>query len=134
MATKVVTIFLALVLTLNNFVFNCKYYLQIKGSAMGMVCAPSYANIFMDHYVYSFLQAHNSIKFEYEISQTNITFLDTKVSIQNNKFVTKIYQKSIDHQNFFHIDSGHPNSPKDSIPYCHALRINRIFTTPNEEV
>ena len=118
MATKVVTTFLALVLTLNNFVFNCKHYLQIKGSAMGMVCAPSYANIFMDHYVYSFLQAHNSIKFEYEISQTNITFLDTKVSIQKNKFVTKIYQTSTDHQNFLHVDSSQPNSLKGSIPYC----------------
>ena len=30
LATKVITTFLALILTLNNFVFNCKHYLQIK--------------------------------------------------------------------------------------------------------
>ena len=30
-STKVITIFLALILTLNNFVFDCIHYLQIKG-------------------------------------------------------------------------------------------------------
>ena len=33
-ATKVITTLLALILTLNNFIFNSKFYLQIKGSAM----------------------------------------------------------------------------------------------------
>ena len=39
--------FLSLILTLNNFVFNPINYLQIMGYAMGTVCAPAYANIFM---------------------------------------------------------------------------------------
>ena len=58
-AAKVITYF-AVILTLKNFVFNCKHYLQIKGSAMGMICALSYANIFMNpfekKYMYPFLQ------------------------------------------------------------------------------
>ena len=37
-ATKVITIFLLLILTLNNFVFSFKKYLQIKGWAMGKIC------------------------------------------------------------------------------------------------
>ena len=48
--TKVIKMFLALILTLNNFVFNCIHYLQIKGCAMGTICAPAYANIFMANY------------------------------------------------------------------------------------
>ena len=48
--TKVITTFLSLILTLNNFLFNCKNYLQIKGCVMGTICAPAYANIFMDHF------------------------------------------------------------------------------------
>ena len=36
---------------------------------------------------------HESIKFEYQISKTNIGFLDTKVYIENNKLYTKIYRK-----------------------------------------
>ena len=34
-ATKVTTTFLALILTLNNFIFNTRDYLQTKGCAMG---------------------------------------------------------------------------------------------------
>ena len=34
-STKFITTFLPLILTLNNFVFDCIYYLQIKGCAMG---------------------------------------------------------------------------------------------------
>ena len=46
-SAKVIKTFLSLILTLNNFVFNCTYYLQTMGCAMGTICAPSYANIFM---------------------------------------------------------------------------------------
>ena len=53
--TKVLTIFLALILTLNNFIFNSKFYLQIKGCTMGTICAPAYANIFMAHFEEKFI-------------------------------------------------------------------------------
>ena len=36
-----------LILTLNNFIFNNEFFLQIKGTAMGTRAAPNYANIFM---------------------------------------------------------------------------------------
>ena len=49
-STKVITTFLALILTLKNIIFNCRNYLQIKGCTMGTICAPLYANIFMDHF------------------------------------------------------------------------------------
>ena len=48
--TKIITTFLALILTLNNFIFNSKFYLQTKGCAMGTICTPSYANIFMSEF------------------------------------------------------------------------------------
>ena len=34
-------------LTKNDFEFDSKFYLQVKGTAMGKKFAPSYANIFM---------------------------------------------------------------------------------------
>ena len=49
-ASKVLTTFLLLVLTLNNFVFNNKSYIQIKGYAKGTICVPSYAIMFMHHF------------------------------------------------------------------------------------
>ena len=39
---------ITLMLTKNNFSFDDKYYVQIKGTAMGTRMAPLYANIFMD--------------------------------------------------------------------------------------
>ena len=44
-STKVITTLLALTLTLNNFIFNCRNYLQIKGCAMGTICALSYESL-----------------------------------------------------------------------------------------
>ena len=69
---------------------------------------------------------HESIKFEYQISKTSITFLDTEVYIKNNKLYTKIYRKKKDRQTFFNINSEHPKSLKAIIPYSQALRIKRI--------
>lgn len=37
-------------LTRNDFMFDDKFYLQIKGTAMGKKFAPAYANIFMAHW------------------------------------------------------------------------------------
>ena len=41
---------ITLILTKNNFSFNDKHYLQLKGTAMGTYMAPSYANIFIDNF------------------------------------------------------------------------------------
>ena len=58
--TRIISTFLRLVLTLNNFVFNSQNYLQIKGCSMGTKCAPSYANIFMgmfeERYIYPLIE------------------------------------------------------------------------------
>ena len=165
-ATKVITKFLYLILTLNNFVFNCNNYLQIKGCTMGTICALAYAKIFMDHferkYIYPFLKGfslchlrfldyiffvwigskdqlitflndlntkHNSIKFEYKISQSSIPFLDMQAYIKINKLYTKIHRKETDRQNFLCINSEHLISLKNSIPYSHILRVKPTCST-----
>ena len=53
--TEVITTLMKHILTLNNFRFNNKHYLQIKGCAMGTVAAPSYANIFMGSFEEKFI-------------------------------------------------------------------------------
>ena len=44
---KVITTFLTLILTLNNFVFNDQNYVQINGASMGTKCSPTYSSLFM---------------------------------------------------------------------------------------
>ena len=43
----IITKFLWLILTLNNFIFNGNHFLQTNGASMGTKCAPNYANLFM---------------------------------------------------------------------------------------
>ena len=45
--TPVISAFLTLILTLNNFQFNDQNILQINGGSMGTKCAPQYATLFM---------------------------------------------------------------------------------------
>ena len=40
-APRVITTFLAFILTLNNFIFNSKFCLQIKSCAMGIIWTPT---------------------------------------------------------------------------------------------
>ena len=72
---------------------------------------------------------HNSIKFEYKISQPSILFLGTEIYIRNNKLYPKIYRKETDRQNFLQINSEHSISLKNSIPYSHVLRVKRTCST-----
>jgi len=168
-ATIVITTLLMLILTLNNFVFNNKFFLQIKGCAMGTKCAPNYTNIFMrrfeEKFIYpkinglsilylkyiddiflvwtsskeslqSFLQSinqqHPSIKFEAQMSNKEINFLDTTIYIKNNHLLTKLYSKPTDRQSYLHNNSYHPNATKRGIPFSQALRMKRICSEMSE--
>ena len=71
-----------------------------------------------DNFLKKINECHPSIKFEYEMSKTEINFLDTTVFKVNNKLQTKLYVKPT--------KSEHPNSTKTSIAYSQALRSNKI--------
>ena len=71
-------------------------------------------------------------KFTSEISNTEIAFLDTKVSIQNNRIATDLYCTPTDSPNYLVYNSSHPQRCKDSIPYSQFLRICRICTEIND--
>lgn len=59
-ATNVIAMFLSLILTQHNFIFNSIIFLQIMGYAMPTVCAPGNANIttgqFEKQHIYPFIQ------------------------------------------------------------------------------
>ena len=68
----------------------------------------------------------SNFRFTQEISENHINFLDTKISIENNKLVTDLYSKPTDSHNYLRYDSSHPQRCKDSIHYSQFLRIRRI--------
>ena len=49
-ATKVITAFLSLILTLKKFCIQLQKLFSKKGCAMGTIYAPAYTNIFVDHF------------------------------------------------------------------------------------
>ena len=59
-STEVITTFLALILTLNKFIFNCKNYLQIETCTMAAICTPSYAdtNLYHGSNLHIFIRKH----------------------------------------------------------------------------
>ena len=48
--SQVISTFLSLILTLNNFVFNDDNFVQVNGASMGTKCAPTYASLFMGRF------------------------------------------------------------------------------------
>ena len=68
-STKVIITFLSLILTLNNFVFNCTHYLQTVGCAMSTIRATCYANIFMANFeakhIYPYIKEMNLLYLRY---------------------------------------------------------------------
>ena len=83
-STKVIITFLSLILTLNNFVFNCTHYLQTMGCAMGTICAPSYANIFMANFeakhIYPYIKEKSLLYLRY-IDDIFMIWKSTKVEL-----------------------------------------------------
>ena len=93
-ATKVITTFLALIVSLNNFIFNSKHFLKTKGSAMAAICAPSYANILIDHferkYIYPLIEGKSLTYFRY-IDDVILIWIGTKNEL--NQFLKNLNKK-----------------------------------------
>ena len=80
-------------------------------------------------------QCHPTIKFDFELSETNINFLDTNVYVSDiNTLQTKVFSKPTDRQNYLHRASEHPESLKKNIPYGQLLRGKRICSKQSDFV
>ena len=69
---------------------------------------------------------HPTIKFTANYSREQINFLDISVTKTNNQLFTDLYIKPTDTRQYLHASSYHVYHSKKSIPYCQALRLNRI--------
>ena len=77
-----------------------------------------------DDFLKKINERHPSIKFE--ISKTEINFLDTIVFKVNNKLRTKVYVKPTDTQSYLQSKLERSNSTKKCIAYRQTLRFNKI--------
>ena len=114
LSTKVIITFLNLILTLDNFVFNCTHYLKIMGCVRRTICALSYANIFMANFeakhVYLWIKKISLLYLKYIddiliIRKDTKTDLMTFIKVVNGKHKTIKFDFEISPKNisFFYI-------------------------------
>ena len=112
-ATKLIITFLSLILTLNNFVFNSINYLQIMGCAMGTICTPAYANIFMAQFekqhIYPYIKNKSMLYLQY-IDNIFMIWTGTKQELLifleklNSKHKTIKFKHNISNSNISFLD------------------------------
>ena len=72
-----------------------------------------------------------NLKFIYESSKKDISFLDLKVSLTKAKLSTDFHIKPTDCHQYLRYSSGHAEHPKGSIVYSHLLCVSRICFCKN---
>ncbi|XP_064641362.1 uncharacterized protein LOC135496144 [Lineus longissimus] len=81
----------------------------------------------LDLFIQHLNDCHPTIKFTAEISSQSVNFLDTVVSINEDRnIITSLYCKPTDAHNYLLFSSAHPRHCLKSTPYSQFLRIRRI--------
>ncbi len=153
---KALVVFLKIIFDHNIFKFEGKYFVQNKGLAMGCICGPSFANLYLHILEKSwcslnkpriylrfiddiFMALDSSLdleQFKGNFHNLNLTmntgkevvFLDTIVTynILNNKLVFDLYIKPTNNGNYLLPYSLHPSHIIENIPRNLMTRIKRI--------
>ncbi len=74
----------------------------------------------------------SSMKFESNISSTEVNFLDVKVRFNNGILETDLYTKPTDAFLYLNSSSNHPKHVKSNIPKGQFIRIRRICSTKED--
>ena len=75
---------------------------------------------------------HPTIKFTFEHSTQEMSFLDTKIHIEvHHKLSTTLYRKPTDCVALLHFHSNHPLKCKESIVFSQAFRYNLLIADDN---
>ncbi len=149
---------LKLILYNNIIVYKNNYFCQSKGIAMGCICAPVIANLYLSILEKSFLITYNPFLYKRYIddifliilknvdaqllsqhfhnleltlsSKTKVNFLDLDIYIDNfsNNFITSLYIKPTQTFSFVLPISNHPNFICKNIPLSIFIRIRRNCT------
>ena len=73
-----------------------------------------------------------NLKFTYESSKKDKSFLGLKVSLSKNKLSTDLHIKRTDCHQYLHCSSSHLEHTKRSIVYIQLLHVSRICSSEND--
>ncbi|XP_065684436.1 uncharacterized protein LOC136096846 [Hydra vulgaris] len=75
---------------------------------------------------------HKSIKFTFNVSKTEVAFMDLLLSKNKYRGLTStLYKKPTDTCSLLHFKSHHPRHQKEGLIYSQALRLNKIIRSEN---
>ena len=80
----------------------------------------------------AFNSFHPTIRLTMDYSAESVSFLDTRISIQDQQLVTSLHRKPTDNLTMLHCSSFHLRHVKKAIPYGQALRIHRICSNEDD--
>ena len=86
----------------------------------------------LEKFMSSFTSFNPNLKFTYESSKKDISFLDLKVSLHKDKLSTDLHIKPSDCHQYLHYSSGHPEHMKRSIVYSQLLRVSCVCSREND--
>ena len=86
----------------------------------------------LEKFMSSFDSFTLNLKFTYESSKKDVSFLDLKVSLTKDNLSADLHIKATDCHQYFHYSSGHPEHAKRSIIYSQLLRVSRICLREND--
>ena len=69
---------------------------------------------------------HPALKFTFEITETQLPFLDILLSITGDSISTSIHYKATDAHSFLNFSSSHPIKTKTAIPFSQFLRLRKL--------
>ena len=75
---------------------------------------------------------HPALKFTHTITENSLPFLDTLLSISDDKITTSIHYKETDAHCYCDYNSSHPHSCKNSIPYSQFRRLRRLCSEQDD--
>ena len=75
---------------------------------------------------------HPTLKYTWEISETSLTFLEIKLSIEGNGLCTSVRYKATDSHSYLLYSSSHPSHVKNAIPYFQFLRLRRLCSEDSD--
>ena len=71
-------------------------------------------------------------KYTAEISENSSTFLDIKLSINDNGLSTSVHYKPTDSHSYLRHSSSHPQHVKNAIPFSQFLRLRRLYSDDSD--
>ena len=75
---------------------------------------------------------HPNLKFTYEKSKEEISFLDLVIKLTDGRIVTDLYCKPTDSHQYIHYDACHAEHIKRSIIFSQTLRLKRICSQKSD--